>query len=171
MSVQIVQGFLFAAAFTFMMAGLIGLIVPVFPGLTVIWLAALVYAIFTGLNAWGWVVLVLITLLMIAGSLIDNVLMGRGALKTGATGWTLAMGWIGGLAGSILLPPLGGIPGAILAVFLYDFLKNNDWRRSLQMTKSVALGWGWAFVIRLAMGIVMIGLWLIWSLSSLPPAA
>ncbi len=168
MDLQVFRGILFSAAFTFMMAGLIGLAVPVFPGLTVIWLAALVYGILAGLNPLGWVVIILITLLMVAGSFVDNVLMGRGALKGGATWWTLAAGWVGGIVGSILLPPFGGIPGALVAVFLYDFLSHNDWRRAFQMTKGVALGCGWAFVIRFFMGAAMVALWVWWAFRGLP---
>jgi hypothetical protein len=164
----LVKDILISVAFAFMLAGLCGLIVPIFPGLTVIWLAALGYGVFAGFGTLGWIAFVLITLLMLAGSFVDNILMGSRALQGGATWWTLACGWAGGILGSILLPPLGGIPGALVGVFLYDFLTHNDWRRSLTLTKGVALGCGWAFVIRFCMGVVMIALWVFWAFRGLP---
>lgn len=151
-----------ALALVVMLAGLVGLIVPVFPGLTVIWLAALGYGVLSGFGLKGWIVFALITILAIAGSLVDNFLMGAKARQGGASWWALAMGWIGGIVGSILLPPLGGIPASILAVFAFEWLRMKDWRRAFNVTKSMAVGWGSAFVIRFAMGVVMISLWGFW---------
>ncbi len=54
-----------------LLVGLFGLIVPVFPGLTIMWLAAVVYALIQNarglMNGWDWFLLFLITVLMIAG--------------------------------------------------------------------------------------------------------
>ncbi|MDD5370712.1 MAG: DUF456 domain-containing protein [Anaerolineaceae bacterium] len=152
-----------ALVLTVMLAGLVGLIVPVFPGLTVIWLADIVYGVLVGFDLKGWILFALITLLMIAGSLVDNFMMGKKAREGGASWWALAMGWVGGIVGSILLPPLGGIPAAILAVFAFEWVRMEDWRRALNLTKGMAIGWGWAFVARLGIGIVMIGLWGVWA--------
>ena len=146
-----------------MVVGLFGLVIPVFPGLTVIWLAALGYGIATGFTPWGWVAFAFITILMIAGSLVDNVLMGAKAREGGASWWALASGWAGGVAGSLLLPPLGGIPGAMLGVFLFEFARLKDWRRAFRLTRGVAVGCGWAFVIRFIIGLIMVGVWILWS--------
>ncbi len=159
----IVKDALAAIALVFMLVGLFGLVVPIFPGLTVIWLAARGYGVLEGFGLLGWIAIVLITLLMIAGSLVDNFLMGSKALQGGSSWWALASSWLGGILGSILLPPLGGIPGSLLGMFLYEFISRRDWRRAFQMTKNVAIGCGWAFVIRFGMGIVMIILWLAWA--------
>jgi uncharacterized protein YqgC (DUF456 family) len=159
------QGGIQALVLAVMVAGLVGLIVPVFPGLVVIWLADLVYGALVGFGLKGWILFGLITVLMIAGGLVDNVLMGKKAREGGASWLALAMGWIGGILGSFLLPPLGGIPAAILAVFAFEWIRMKDWRRALNLTKGMAIGWGWAFVARLGIGIVMIGLWGIWALT------
>src|SRR5512135_3120426 len=75
---------------TFMLVGLFGLIIPIFPGITVIWLAAVVYAVFEYLAGkmgfWGWFLLVLITILMIIGSFVDNVIITKKLRETG-TPW------------------------------------------------------------------------------------
>ncbi len=64
-----------------MLAGLLGLIIPAFPGLTVIWLAALGFGVIHGFSTLGIVLFVLLTLLMIGGNVVDNLLMGAGALQ------------------------------------------------------------------------------------------
>ena len=79
-----------------MLVGLFGLIVPIFPGIVVIWLAALVYGLITGFTPLGIGLLVLLTILMISGATIDNVLMAARAHKEGATWLTLAIGMTAG---------------------------------------------------------------------------
>jgi len=75
------QYFLDTIVLFFMLVGLVGLIVPVFPGLTVMWLPTLVYAILQaarGLMTWvDWLLFVLITLLMIGGNIVDNIIIAK----------------------------------------------------------------------------------------------
>ena len=70
-----------------LLIGLFGLIVPIFPGITVIWLAALLYGIITGFDTLGIVLFVLITIGMLVGISVDNILMGAGARRGGASWW------------------------------------------------------------------------------------
>ena len=62
-----------------LIVGLVGLIVPVFPGLTVMWLATLVYALVQGaadkMTGWDWFAFAIITLLMIVGNIVDNLII------------------------------------------------------------------------------------------------
>ena len=76
-------GQVFLEVFTFLVLifGLLGLLIPVFPGLVVMWIATLIYAIFqTSLGAmtWvGWLLFALITILMVVGNVIDNVIIAK----------------------------------------------------------------------------------------------
>ena len=70
---------IFAVTQFFMLVGLLGLVVPVFPGLVVMWLAALGYGVAVGFNTAGIVLFSMITITMIAASLADNLFMGAGA--------------------------------------------------------------------------------------------
>jgi uncharacterized protein YqgC (DUF456 family) len=144
------------------LVGLLGLIVPVFPGLVVIWLADLGYGLVAGFGLSGWICFAIITLLMLAGSLADNVLMGAKARVGGASWWTLAAGWVAGVAGCLLLPPLGGIPASLLAVFIVEWIRRKDWRSALELTRGTAIGCGWAFVLRVALGLGMLLAWGAW---------
>ncbi len=66
---------------TFMLIGLVGLIIPVFPGLVVIWLAALIYGIAAGFSTKGWIIFILISLLALVGGIMDNIFMGAKARR------------------------------------------------------------------------------------------
>ncbi len=145
-----------------MLFGLVSLIVPIMPGLTIIWVAALVYAIVTGLN-WGTGILfAMITLLMAAGGFIDQVFMGAGAKKTGAGWGAIATAMVAGLVGSIIWPPLGGILLALLGIFVVEIIRMHDWRKAWDSTRGMALGCGTAVFVRMGMGVVMILLWGLW---------
>ena len=58
-----------------MLVSLGGLIVPVFPGLIVIWALALLYGIISGFGTLGAVLFIIITALAILGEISDNLLM------------------------------------------------------------------------------------------------
>ena len=148
---------------SFMLIGLIGLAVPIVPGLVIIWLAALGYGIFAGFGTLGWVMFAIITILMIAGSVVDNILMGTQAHQSGAAWWSVLIALIAGIAGNFALPVIGGVLAALLALFLVEWIRRKNWREALTAMKGMALGCGWAFVIRFIIGVIMIGLWMIWA--------
>jgi hypothetical protein len=148
---------------TGMLVGL--LVIPILPGLVIIWLAALGYGLAAGFGVLGWVMFALLTLLMLVGSVVDNILMGTSAHKEGAPWWVILLAMLAAILGSILIPVpiLGGILAALLTLFGIEWLRRKDWRKALASIKGMMIGWGWAFVIRFIIGMVMIGLWLIWA--------
>jgi uncharacterized protein YqgC (DUF456 family) len=145
-----------------MLVGLVGLIVPIFPGITVIWLAALGYGIISGFSTLGIIFFVLITLLMLAGTLADNLMMGAGARKGGASWVTIGVALLAGVIGTIILPPVGGLIAAPLAVFLLEYLRVREVRGAWYALRGLAAGWGLSFFARFAIGTLMIALWWIW---------
>jgi uncharacterized protein YqgC (DUF456 family) len=153
-----------AFSLTAMLVGL--LILPILPGLVIIWLAALGYGLLAGFGTLGWIIFAILTLLMLAGSVVDNILMGASAHKEGAPWWVILLAMLAAIAGSIFIPIpiLGGILAALLTLFAIEWLRRKDWRKALLSIKGMMIGWGWAFVIRFIIGMVMIGLWLIWAL-------
>ncbi len=151
------------AVIAVMVVGLFLAAIPEIPGLTIIWAAVLVWGIATGINGWGIAIFVLITILMLVGGFIDNLLMGAGARKSGASWWAIIVALVAGVLGSLLLSPIGGLLLALAALFAFEFYRVKDWRQALRSTRDMALGCGWASVARFGMGGVMILLWLLWA--------
>ena len=151
----------------FMLVGLFGLIIPIFPGLVVIWLAALGFGLVVGFDAMGIFIFILITLGMVAGSLVDNFLMGAGARVGGASWLTIVVGIIAGVLGTFLLPFIGGIILAPLAILLLEYIRRRDWKMAWQATRGLLFGWGLSFLVRFGIGLFMVGAWLVWAFSSL----
>ncbi len=156
---------LFGLVLVLMLIGLVGLIVPIFPGILVMWLAALGYGVVRGFDTLGIFLFVVITLLMIAGSVVDNVLMGAGARHGGASWRSILVGMLAGVVGTLLVPPIGGLIAAPAAVMLVEYLRGRDWQQAWRATRGLALGWGASFFVRLAIGLLILGLWLFWALS------
>ena len=146
-----------------MLFGLFSLLIPILPGLVIIWVAGLVYGLVTGFNLTGGIIFAVMTLLMIAGSLVDNVLMGASARKTGASWLSILVALAAGLVGSLLWPPLGGLFAALVGIFLVEFYRLRDWRKAWDSTRGMAVGCGWSVVVRLLFGVVMIGLYALWA--------
>ncbi len=146
----------------FVLVGLFGLIVPIFPGLVVMWLAILGYGVVTGFASPGVVVFIIITILMLAGTLVDNLMMGIGAKQGGASWGTILIALLAGVLGTILVPPLGGIFAAPAAVFLLEYLRLKDTQKAWLALRGLATGWGLSFVIRFLIGVVIMLLWWFW---------
>jgi hypothetical protein len=91
------------------------------------------------------------------------LLMSRKARQEGARWLSIALAFVAGIVGSIVFSPLGGIAAALGALFLVEFISSRDRRKALAVTKGMAIGWGWAFVLRFGVGVMMIALWAIWA--------
>ncbi len=150
--------------------GFFGLLLVFFPGLTVIWIGQLAWAISTGFNRshepWQFAltitIFVLNTILMIGGSLIDNVFMAGGAAKKGAKWWAILISWLVMIVVSIFLTPLGGLLAALLTLFAIEWIRIKDHKQAFHSTTAMITGMGWSVLVRLAVAMLMIGLWVLW---------
>ena len=147
-----------------MLVGLFGSLVPFFPGLLIIWLAALGYGLIAGFGTLGTVLFILTTLLLVAGMLVDNLLAGYGAFQGGASWLSITVALLAFMAGTIFFPPLGGLIAAPLAVLLLEFVRKKNMRQAWLAVRGLATGWGVSYAIRFVIGIVMILFWWLWVL-------
>ena len=146
-----------------MLVGLFGLVVPIFPGNVVMWLAALAYGIIFGFGKLGGIMFAIITVLMIAAVLADNVLMGTKAREKGADWGSIILALIAGVVGTMLFPPIGGLIAAPLVLYLAELQRRRDAEEAKAVVKALLTGWGLAFIVRFGLGVVMFALWGIWA--------
>jgi uncharacterized protein YqgC (DUF456 family) len=141
------------------------LLIPILPGLVIIWASTLGYGVVAGFGLLGWIMFALITVLMVVGSILDNVLMGALAHKEGAPWWVVLVAMVSALIGNFVIPIpiLGGILAALLVLFLIEWLRLKDAKKALASMRGMLIGCGWAVAFRVIIGLVMIGLWLIWA--------
>ena len=151
----------------FMLVGLFGLIVPVFPGLTVMWLAALVYALVqsaSGLMAWvDWLSFALITLFMIGGNIVDNIIIAS-KMRGHEIPWkTIILCYIVGIVVSLFFTPLAGLVASPLALLGLEYLRFRDQKLAFESAKVFMIGWGASFAARFGIGILMVIFWMLWA--------
>ncbi len=146
----------------FMLVGLFGSAVPIFPGPFIMWLAALGYGLATGFTTTGVVLFVVITILMVGAGVVDNFFMGAGARRSGAAWTSIILALIAGVLGTIIFPPIGGIIAAPLVVLLVEYLRARDMDQAWQALRGLATGYGLSFVARFCIGFLMMVLWWIW---------
>lgn len=149
---------------TVMIIGLLGLLTTIIPGLTIIWVSALVYWLITGFSTGSIILVVIMTLIMIGGNLADNFIMGASARRTGASWLAIGVALLAGVIGSLAFPPFGGLIAALLGVFLVEYLRLRDVEKAWVSTRGMAAGCGMAVLLRFGLGVVMILMWLLWVL-------
>ena len=150
-----------------LLVGLIGLVVPVFPGLTIMWLGTLLYALIQNssgnMTGWEWVIFSIITLLMIAGNITDNIIIAR-KMRDHYIPWSsILFAFAAGIIASLFLTPLVGLVAAPAGLFMSEVsrLKNRD--DAWKSTKAYMVGWGWAFGARFLIGLAITALWMLWA--------
>jgi uncharacterized protein len=155
---------IFILTLVVMLIGLVGLVIPIFPGVVVIWLAAFGYGLLTGFEPPGLLIFIFITIALIPGVTVDNILMGAGARRGGASWLSILVAIVAGIVGTLLFPPIGGLIAAPLAVLLLEFQRVRDMGKAWVATRGLAVGWILSVGAKFIIGCVMIGLWLIWAL-------
>jgi uncharacterized protein YqgC (DUF456 family) len=161
------QVFFELLTFIVLAMGLLGLVIPVFPGLTVMWLGTLVYALVratsNNMTGAGWLIFSIITLLMIGGNVIDNIIIAKHVREKQVPWSSILFAFAAGLITSIFFTPLVGIIASPVGLYLAELRRVRDRDVALANTKAWMTGWGWSFAARFGIGILMIMLWLVWA--------
>ena len=151
----------------FLLVGLFGLIIPVFPGLTVMWLAALVYALVqsaNGLMGWvDWLLFALITLLMIGGNVLDNIIIASKMRGHDIPWKSILLSYAVGILASLFFTPLIGLVAAPLSLLGWEYLRLRDQKLAFKSAKVFMIGWGASFAVRFGVGILMVIFWMLWA--------
>ena len=150
-----------------LLVGLLGLIVPVFPGLTIMWLGTLVYAMIQNaagkMTGWDWFLFGLITVLMIIGNIVDNLIIAY-KMRDKYIPWSsILWAFAAGIVVSLFLTPLVGLIAAPVGLFLAEMRRLKDRDAAIASTKTYMIGWGWAFGARFIIGIMITGFWMLWA--------
>jgi uncharacterized protein len=150
-----------------LVVGLLGLIIPVFPGLTVMWLATLFYALVQWGNGampwWDWLLFALITLLMIGGNVVDNIIIAS-KMRGHAIPWkSIILSYVVGIVVSLFLTPLIGLVAAPLSLLGWEYLRLRDRNLAFESARVYMIGWGTSFAARFGIGILMLIFWMLWA--------
>jgi uncharacterized protein YqgC (DUF456 family) len=142
--------------------GLLGTLLPVLPGVPLIWAAALGFGIAEGFGTLGIAAMVAISVVGVFGIAASVMLPARRAATAGAPRSTLAAGATGGLVGFFVIPVIGLVLGAVAGVLVAEYNRTHRWDVAWTSTKGVVIGFGIGVLAELAAGLVMIVAWVAW---------
>jgi uncharacterized protein YqgC (DUF456 family) len=141
-----------------MIVGTVGIVVPVLPGLIVVWGATLVWA-FERQDGPGWLVLGITTLLYAAGIVAQYLLAGRRMKTAGVESGIVAVALVVAVVGFFVVPVVGGPLGFVLAIYVLERIKRREhagaWHATVQAIRAVGLNIG----IELATAFAIIATW------------
>lgn len=142
-----------------MLAGLVGTVIPGLPGLVVIWLAGLVWALLED-GSGRWVVLGVLTGLLVLGTVAGYVVPAR-ALGGHVPRSTMVVGVIGAVVGMFVIPLVGLPIGGVVAVYAAERRRTRDHREAWASTKLALRGFGLGVLVEVLAGLAMIATWVV----------
>ncbi|WP_327005987.1 DUF456 domain-containing protein [Dactylosporangium sp. NBC_01737] len=139
--------------------GVVGVLIPMLPGLLLCWAGVMAWAVFGGHGAVGWTVAVAATLVLGLGFTAKYLVPGRNLKRAGVPNLTLFLGGVVGIIGFFLIPVVGLVLGFVLGVFVVERIRQKDNTRAWQSTKHALKAAGVSMLIELATALVIAGIW------------
>lgn len=143
-----------------MFVGLVGIAVPVLPGLLVVWVAVLIWASEVRTTA-GWVVFGIATTLALSGFLLQYLVPGRRMARAGVTTSSTLAGTVLAVVGFFVIPVVGAFLGFPLGIYLAERVKLGTHARAWTSTTHALKAVGLSMGIELLTGLAIAGTWVI----------
>lgn len=145
-----------------MAVGIVGTVLPIVPGLWLIWLAALGYGFVAGFGWSGLGAMAVITALALAGTAASFYLPQRGAAGAGVPWWGQLVALATGVVGFFLIPVVGALFGFALGILVVSLLQTREVGSAWSATKATLRGMLVASGVQLAAGVLMAVVWVGW---------
>jgi uncharacterized protein len=125
--------------------GIVGLVIPVLPGLVLTVLGVLVWALGRG-DATGWTIFGICAVVAVIGWVLQYAIPGKRMKSAGVPTRTLLAGAVCAIVGFFVIPVLGLFVGFVVGVFLMEQLRLSDsaaaWTQTKVALKGVLLSIG-----------------------------
>ena len=151
---------LFIGTLLIMLVGLAGVILPMLPGVPIIWLGAFLYGLFTGFEEINWNILGVFAILTGFTIILDYVANLYGAKRMGATRWGILGAILGMLVGLLTAGLIGLLIGSFLGAVLGEILSGKTQSQALRAGIGTFLGFLGGTLIKFIVGSIMIGIFL-----------
>lgn len=140
------------------LVGVIGVVVPVLPGVLLTWAAVVVWAT-ERQDAAGWWALGVATVVLALGQVAKYVLPGRRLSRAGVPTSTMLAGAALGLVGFLVLPVVGLPLGFVLGVYLRERLRLHRHDLALASSRQALRAAGWSVLLELATALLIAVTW------------
>lgn len=155
---------LFIIALIVMFVGLAGTILPVLPGVPIIFGAVLLYGLLTGFTAISYQTLIVMAILTVISLVLDWLATAYGIKKMGGSYIGMIGAFLGMIVGLIIpgVNIFGFIIGAFIGAFVFEWFISQKTRVALRSGIGSFIGFLAGGLMKFVMGAVMIMIF-IWS--------
>ena len=142
-----------------MLAGLVGTIIPYFPGILLILAGALGWAVLGDVGRTGWVAFGVLAAIGVTGMVLSTLLSVRMAAGRGAPRWILGVGLLGVIVGFFVIPVVGALIGGPIAILLAEFYRVRDLDQAWALTVRALKGVGLGILVEFVTAVFLIAIW------------
>lgn len=139
--------------------GLVGVVVPVLPGLTLVLGAIAAWAL-ERQDGVGWAVLAVAVVLFAVGQVAKYLLPGRRLKRAGVPVRATWAGVVLGVVGFFVIPVVGLPLGFVLGIYLAERVRLRTHAAAWPSTVHALRAAGWSILIELATALLMAAAWL-----------
>jgi len=133
--------------------GMVGIVVPVLPGLLLVLAAVLIWALDLG-TPLAWWVFGVCAALWVAGVALQYAVPGRRMRAAGVGTATMVLAMLLGIVGFFVVPVVGGPIGFVLGIYLVEYARSRDrstaWRSTRTALRAVFTSMGIELLAALA---------------------
>ncbi|WP_459548361.1 DUF456 domain-containing protein [Nocardia sp. X0981] len=147
------------------LVGLVGIVVPILPGVILIFAAIAVWAFLTG-GTTAWVVLAISAVLLIVSGVVKYTWPGRNLKEAGVPNRTLLLGGIAGIAGFFVIPVVGLFVGFVVGVYLAELQRMPDNQQAWRSSKHAVKGVGLSILVELLGALLASGVWVLGAIAA-----
>jgi len=94
---------------------------------------------------------------------VDNIIIAKHMLDKDVPWSSIILSFAAGIIVSLFFTPIAGMIASPIGLFLAEWGRIKDRQAALENTKAWMTGWGWSFLARFGIGIVMILFWGLWA--------
>lgn len=139
-----------------MAIGVLGIVIPVLPGLVIVLLGVLLYALGEQ-SRLGWILFAVAAAIYLAGVVLQWAVPGQRMRRAGVRTSTLLVGVACALVMGFVLPVIGLFLGFPLGIFLVSLARSRDRHEAWGATKHALRAVGTNILIELVTAFVIIG--------------
>jgi uncharacterized protein YqgC (DUF456 family) len=140
------------------LVGVLGVLIPVLPGLVLCWLGVLIWALLGDAGDGRWLVLGLATLVALAGTLVKYLWPGKRLKSTGVPTSSMVAGGVLGVIGFFVIPVAGLVIGFVLGIWLAERVRLGA-GRAWPSTREALAAVGLSLLVELAAALGIAVVW------------
>lgn len=142
-----------------MLVGLLGVVVPILPGLVLIWIAAVGTLLLERADLVGWLVSGLLTVLFGLGMAATVWLPARHGRRGGVPLRSLLAAAAGAVVGFFVIPVIGFLVGGAVGLLVAERARLEAWDPAVRSVAGVVRAYGIGMLAELVAGLSMIAVW------------